>query len=50
MSDIEEIVKSRHSVRKYIDKKIEGEVLEELNKIIEKCNKESGLSIRTCFK
>ena len=45
MSDLEKIVKSRHSVRKYTDQKIEGEVLDNLQKEIKKCNDESGLNI-----
>lgn len=43
--DIEQIVKSRHSVRSFTDKKIEGEVLENLKEVIADCNKESGLNI-----
>jgi len=46
MINIEEIVKSRHSVRKYTDKKIEGEVLESLKDIINIANQESGLNIQ----
>ena len=43
-----EAIKIRHSVRSYTDKKIEGEVLLELNKEIEKCNQESGLHMQLC--
>jgi len=43
-----EAIKIRHSVRSYTDKKIEGEVLSELNKEIEKCNQESGLHMQLC--
>lgn len=43
---MEKIVKERHSVRRYTDKKIEGEVLKELQKTIENCNKESGLRMK----
>ena len=46
MVDIEQIVKSRHSVRKYTDKKIEGEVLQNLQNTIDQCNKESKLNIK----
>ena len=45
MDNLENIVKSRHSVRKYTDKKIEGEVLEELKSIIDECNQEGQLNI-----
>ena len=46
MEDIYKIIKSRHSVRKYTDQKIEGEVKEKLNKIIQECNIESNLNIQ----
>lgn len=46
MDKIEEIVKSRHSVRDYTDKAIEGETLEELNKVIKECEDESSLKIK----
>lgn len=39
-------IKNRHSVRRYVDKPIEGEVLDRLNAIIEECNVESGLNIQ----
>lgn len=41
-----EAIENRHSVRSYTDKKIEGEVLSELQAEIEACNKESGLHIQ----
>ena len=44
--DIYDIVKSRHSVRSYIDKRIEGEVLEKLNAEIEECVNESKFNIQ----
>lgn len=44
--DLMEAIKARHSVRAYTDKKIEGEVLEQLNEVIEECNKASGLNIQ----
>lgn len=47
--DMIEIMKQRHSVRSYTDKKIEGVVKEELLKIINECNSESGLNIQACF-
>ena len=45
MSKMDEIVKSRHSVRKYTDQKIEGDTLEKLQKEINDVKKESGLNI-----
>jgi len=47
--DLLEAVKSRHSVRSYTDKKIEGEALEQLNKTIAECNSDSGLNIQLCL-
>lgn len=44
--DIMEAIQLRHSVRSYTDKKIEGEVLEELKAEVEACNRESGLNIQ----
>lgn len=44
--DIRDAIKERHSVRKYTDKKIEGEVLKELKSEIAGCNEESGLNIQ----
>ncbi|MBQ8624456.1 MAG: nitroreductase [Oscillospiraceae bacterium] len=41
-----EAMKKRHSVRQYIDKPIEGEVLNELQKEIDACNNEGGLNIQ----
>lgn len=41
-----EAIENRHSVRSYTDKKIEGEVLSELQAEVEACNKESGLHIQ----
>ena len=43
-----EAIKARHSVRSYTDKKIEGEVLSQLRKSIDACNKESGLHMQLC--
>ena len=45
MATIEEIIKGRHSVKEYLDKPIEGDVLETLQNQIDECNKESGLNI-----
>lgn len=46
--DLQEAIRSRHSVRAYIDRPIEGEVLEQLRQTIAECNQESGLSIQLC--
>lgn len=43
---MDSIVKQRHSVRSYTDKKIEGEVLKELETLIEKINKEANLNFK----
>lgn len=40
---LNEAIAERHSVRRYIDKSIEPESVTELQKIIDECNKESGL-------
>ena len=42
----EDAVKNRHTVRKYLDKKIEGEVLDNLNSLVKECNEEGGLHIQ----
>ena len=39
-------MQSRHAVRKYTNRKIVGEVLEELHKEVEACNLESGMNIQ----
>lgn len=44
--DLREAIKSRHSVRRYTDKPIEGEVLKALQDEITACNAESGLHIQ----
>ena len=41
--DIFEAMKKRHSVRRYVDKKIEESVANELLTYIEECNQKSGL-------
>ncbi len=43
-----EAVKDRHSVRSYTDRKIESEVLEQLRRTVDGCNRESGLHIQLC--
>jgi hypothetical protein len=47
--DLLEAIYERHSVRSYKDKKIEGEVLNELQHFISQCNEDSGLSIQLCL-
>ena len=44
--NVMEVMRTRHSVRSYTDKPIEGETLQELEKIIDECNRESGLHIQ----
>ena len=44
--DIYEAVKERHSVRQYLDKPLEENVISDLNGVIDECNKESGLHIQ----
>lgn len=46
--DILELMKGRHSVRQYTDRKIEGEVLASLQREIEECNALSGLNFSLC--
>ncbi len=41
-----EAMRARHSVRSYTEKPIEGETLEALTKLIDECNRESGLHIQ----
>ena len=47
--DLLEAIKSRHSVRSYTDKKIEGETLTQLRQTVDECNQKSGLSIQLCL-
>lgn len=44
--DLLEAAKLRHSVRRYTDKPIDGEVRERLEEYIAECNKRSGLSMQ----
>ena len=44
-----EAVKTRHSVRDYLDKTIEAEAAEKLIRAAEECNRQSGLNIRLCL-
>lgn len=41
-----ELMKNRHSVRSYTDKKIEGEVKENLEAFIQQCNREGDLHMQ----
>lgn len=43
-----EVMENRHSVRRYTDKKIDENTKNELLKIIDECNNESGLNIQLC--
>lgn len=44
--DILEVMKARHSVRQYLDKPLEQELIFELEKEIAACNEEGGLHIQ----
>ena len=44
--EIIEAMQARHSMRSYTDKPIEGETLETLERVIDECNRESGLHIQ----
>lgn len=44
--DIKEAVEKRHSVRQYLDKPIDDEKTQILEKQIEKCNQEGDLNIQ----
>ncbi|MBR3684772.1 MAG: nitroreductase, partial [Clostridia bacterium] len=45
MFDID-LIKSRHSVRSYTSKEIPSDIVEQLNKEIEVCNKEGNLNMQ----
>ena len=47
--DIFEAMKNRHSVRRYTDRKIEGETLEALVQAQNTCNTEGNLNIQLCL-
>lgn len=47
--DIWNIMKERHSVRQYADRKIEPEKREELQKLAETCNQKSGMHIQLLY-
>ena len=44
-----DLMKERHSVRQYLDKKIEGDVKSNLNKYVASINEESGLSMQIFY-
>lgn len=44
--DLIKAMQERHSVRSYLDKPIEKELLEQLQKVIDECNREGGLHIQ----
>lgn len=44
--DILDIIKNRHSVRQYLDKEIESNIIETLQQEIEKCNQEGNMHIQ----
>ena len=47
--EILEVMKSRHSVRQYTDKKIESDKRNVLNELAHECNSESGLNIQIIY-
>ena len=47
--DILDIMKARHSVRQYTEKKIESEKRETLTALVNECNRESGMDIQIFF-
>lgn len=44
-----DLMKSRHSVRQYTDRKIEADIREKLLDCVSECNEESGLNIQIAF-
>lgn len=47
--DMLELMKARHSVRQYTDRKIEQPVRDELMSLLQECNEESGLNMQIVF-
>ena len=43
---LQEAIKTRHSVRQYIEKPIEAEKVQQLQTLIDECNREGGLHIQ----
>lgn len=44
-----ELIKQRHSVRQYLDKKIEANKRAVLDELVESINKQTGLNIQICY-
>lgn len=44
--DLLQAIKERHSVRKYIDRPIEAEIVAAIRQFIDECNRESGLHLQ----
>ena len=44
--DLMEAIRERHAVRKYKDRPIEAEKIEKIQKLIDECNRKSGLHIQ----
>ncbi len=49
MEDVFKIMKARHSVRRYLDKKIEQKKREELNALAEQLNRQGDLNIQIIY-
>ena len=49
MMELLDIMKARHSVRQYQDRKIEESIRKELKACLDDCNKESGLHIQIIY-
>jgi len=47
--DIKEAIKSRHSVRQFINKPIADDLREKLEKLIKECNEEGGLNFHIVY-
>ncbi|MDF2842959.1 MAG: nitroreductase family protein [Herbinix sp.] len=47
--DAFEIMKARHSVRSYNERKMEPQVVKELQELIEECNKKGDLHLQLCL-
>ena len=43
---LEEAIRTRHSVRQYLEKPIEAEKIQQLQDLIDECNREGGLHIQ----
>jgi nitroreductase len=47
--DLGEAIIARHSVRAYTDQPLEGEILAEMQRVIDGCNSEGGLHMQLCL-